>query len=299
MCGFWNETMPAEQIITSEEYVNQFMSAFNEFNLQRYHALSLYNAGSLLNEKEMPFSALEEIFCFISKKLPNLKQLIIESRLEYITKEKLEILQKILGNNIRLAVGIGFESQNDIVRNFLINKGVSKRRFEKVIDLTNSLNIQSIVYLILKPPFLTEREGIEDAIESTKYLSALKVSQINYETMTIEDNTLVNILYEKGYYHPPWLWSVIEILKRVHPFAKPFLTPLKYITEALDTPKNCLICTKLAKEKIYEKYCSDFSLSHFENFECTCKSEWLKITREQENTLSLGKRAMNILNTIA
>lgn len=297
MCGFWNETTQGKTIITAEEFVTQFKNVLSAHDLKSYASLSLYNAGSFLNEQEIPFSAAEEIFSLVSEKLPNLRQLIIESRVENISEEKLRALQKILGTDIRLSIGIGFESQNDVIRNLILNKGVSKRHFEKCIEITNALNIQPIAYLMIKPPFLTEAEAIEDAVESAKYLNKVGVREIHYETMTIEDNTFVNMLYDRGYYKLPWLWSIAEILKRVHPSVKPFLTPLSYIAKAKDAPKNCSLCSEAVKGKIYEKYCSDFSLSHFDELDCTCKQEWQKVIQEK-SALPLEDKALKILSDL-
>jgi radical SAM enzyme (TIGR01210 family) len=294
MCGFWTETTQNKSIITGNEFVNQFRNAMIEHNLQKYVSLSMFNAGSLLQEKEIPFSAVEEIFFLIKGNLQGLRQLFIETRVEHITEEKLKRLKEILGNNIQLTVGMGFESYDDTIRNLIINKGVSKGRLEKCVELLKCLDINSMVYLIIKPPFLTEQESIEDVIDSTRYLVKIGVSHIGYETMTVEDNTLLNVLYEQGYYELPWLWSIIEILNRVNPFCKPILTPLSYITDSKDVPKNCPVCTNTIKARIYRDYCSDFDITHFSNLDCNCKSVWLQMINDK-NPLSLEERAYKIL----
>jgi len=295
MCGFWEETTQFKVRVSAADFVTQFTKALDDHHLGSYPVLSLYNAGSLLQEEETPFSAVEEICHLIARQLPELKRLIIESRVEYITREKLLSLQKILGSQTQLALGIGFESENDLVRNVLVNKGASKRVFERVVDLTSSLDIHSIVYLLVKPPFLTEREAIEDVVNSCRYVSDVGVREINLETMTVEAKTLVSTLHEKGLYALPWLWSIVEVLERTAAFADPFLTPFSYIAESVATPRNCRLCSERVIDRIYNQYCSDFDRSHLVGLHCACKSEWLRATSETSSS-DLHTRALDMLD---
>jgi archaeosine synthase beta-subunit len=294
MCGFWSETAQFKRPITHQNFVNQFVDVLQTHELQKYPVLSLYNAGSLLAEPEIPFSAVEEIMGLVARKLPDLKRVIIESKVEYVDKEKLRTLKNILGNRTQLALAIGFESQDDTVRNLCINKGCSKKLFENCIEFTGSEGLHSIVYLILKPPFLTEREAIDEAVASTKYVSRVGVSEINYETMTVESDTFVNLLYTQGQYRLPWLWSVADILKQVRPIATPFLTPFRYIVDSIDTPKNCALCTGSMVERIYQRYCADFDVSHFENVTCPCKGRW-QAELDRDDSRSIPERVLNVL----
>lgn len=294
MCGFWSETAQFKRFITRRNFVNQFVDVLQTHELQKYPVLSLYNAGSFLAEQEIPFSAVEEIMGLIVEKLPDLKRVIIESKVEYVEKEKLRALKKILGNRTQLALAVGFESQDDTVRNLCISKGCTKRQFENAIELTRSDGLHSIVYLILKPPFLTEREAVDEAVASTRYVHRVGVSEINYETMTIESDTFINLLYAEGLYTLPWLWSVAEILKQVRPLATPFLTPFRYIADSIDTPKNCPLCTRAMVDSIYQDYCADFDVSHFANVACSCRGDWQR-EMDRQDSRSIPERVLSSL----
>jgi hypothetical protein len=294
MCGFWNETAQFGRPITHQNFINQFADVLQTHELRKYPVLSLYNAGSFLVEQEIPFSAVEEIMSLVAKELPDLKRVIIESKVEDADKEKLRTLKRILGNRTQLALAVGFESQDDTVRNLCINKGCTRKQFENCIEFTRSDELHSIVYLILKPPFLTEREAIDEAVASTRYVCRVGVSEVNYETMTVESDTFVNLLYSHGQYKLPWLWSVGEILKQVRPIATPFLTPFRYIVDSIDTPKNCPLCTRAMVENIYQKYCADFEVSHFENATCPCKEDWQR-ELDREDSRSIPERVLSFL----
>ncbi len=294
MCGFWSETAQFGRTITHQNFVNQFVDVLRTHDLRKYPVLSLYNAGSFLVEQEIPFSAVEAITRLIAQELPDLKRVIIEGKVEDADREKLRALKRILGDRTQLALAVGFESQDDTVRGLCINKACTKKQFENCIELTRSEGLHSIVYLILKPPFLTEREAIDEAVASTRYVCRAGVSEVNYETMTVESDTFVNLLYQRGEYRLPWLWSVGEILKQVRPIATPFLTPFRYIADSIDTPKNCPLCTKTMVENIYQKYCADFDVAHFENATCVCKADWQREV-EREDPRSIPERVLSFL----
>ena len=209
-------------------------------------------------------------------------------------RDKLRRLRNILGDRTQLALAVGFESQDDTVRNLCINKGCTRKQFENSVELTRSEGLHSIVYLILKPPFLTEREAVDEAVASTRYVREVGVNEVNFETMTIESNTFVNQLYAQGLYTLPWLWSVAEILERVRPIATPFLTPFRYIADSIDTPKNCPKCTRSVIDGIYQKYCADFDVAHFSSLTCSCKADWQR-EMERVDSRSIPERVLSAL----
>ena len=298
MCGFWNETSQQKDKdrVKAEDFISQFKGALKAFNLSRYPILSIYNAGSAFNEEEIPFEALETIFRMISK-IPAIKQIILESRVEYVTKNKVRQLKNIIAGK-DLIIGAGLESSNDTIRELCINKGLPIKRFEEYIELSKSLGMNSRIYVLIKPPFLTEMEAIEDVVGTTRYLYDLGVSDIHYETTTIEKNTLVHILFNKRLYQMPWLWSIVEIINRVSPFAKPFLSPFRYIVDAQGIAHNCTLCNNRVTHALLDDYCSSFDLSRLEKLDCSCKSRWLEeIMKPAE--LSLEERVLKILSELS
>ena len=296
MCGFWNETSQQKDRVKAEDFVSQFKGALKAFNLSRYPVLSIYNAGSAFNEEEIPFEALESIFRMISK-IPTIKQIILESRIEYVTKDKIRQLKNIIYGK-DLIIGAGLESSNDTIRELCIHKGLPRKRFEQYIELSKSIGMNPRIYVLIKPPFLTEMEAIEDVVGTTRYLYDLGVSDIHYETTTIEENTLVHILFNKEFYQLPWLWSIVEIINRVSPFAKPFLSPFRYIVDAQGVAHNCRLCTNKVTHALLDDYCLRFDLSCLKKLECSCKSRWLEeIMKPAE--LPLEERVLKILSELS
>jgi radical SAM enzyme (TIGR01210 family) len=293
MCGFWAETSQMENKIEADNFVNQFEDILKRVDIRHYPLLCVYNAGSILNEKEVPFEALEKIVNIISQ-IPEIQQVALESRIEYIQSDKLLRLKKILKNK-HLVIGIGLESANDSIRNICIHKGLNKKSFERKIELAHSIDVETAIYILIKPLFLTEAEAIEDAVNSTKYLLKLDIKNIHYETMTIEDYTLAHTLFRRGLYQLPWLWSIIEIIEQVSPMIKPFVSPFSYIREAEALPHNCDYCTEFVKKALLEDYCSSYDLSRLRSLNCTCRSLWLK-ELEKKDELPVEERVLKTIS---
>ena len=296
MCGFWNETSQQRDTVKADDFISQFQGALGTLNLSQYPILSIYNAGSAFNEEEIPFGALESMFRTISE-IPTMRQIILESRIEYVTKDKVRQLKNII-NGKDLIIGAGLESSNDTIRELCIHKGLPKKRFEQYIEMSKSLGMNSRIYVLIKPPFLTEGEAIEDVVGTTKYLCDLGVRDIHYETTTIEDNTLVRVLFNKRLYQLPWLWSIVEIINRVSSFANPFLSPFRYIVDARGVAHNCALCDDKVTRALLEDYSSSFDLSGIKSLDCSCKSRWLEAIAEPAD-YPLEERVLKILSGLS
>ena len=238
----------------------------------RFQILGLYNAGNLLNESEMPFDALEKI-CLLISQNPHIKRISIESKPEYIDAEKLRRISAILQGK-EIEIGMGLETLNAKVRDLCINKPYSRRLLEKKVDLMFSLGIIPKAYLLLKPPFLTEKEAIDDFLSSYQQLHQMGIHRIDCETMTIEDHTLVHLLWQKNLYRTPWLWTIIYLLEQLKE-SKIYFTPFRYIVNSLAIAKNCEQCSQLVKNSIFNYQEGKLSLEELVKLDCSCKADWL------------------------
>ncbi len=238
----------------------------------RFQILGLYNAGNLLNESEMPFNALEKICLRISQN-PHIKRISIESKPEYIDAEKLKRIAFILQGK-EIEIGMGIETLNEKVRDLCINKPYSRRLLEKKVELMLNLGVIPKAYLLLKPPFLTEQESIDDFLSSYRQLHQMGIHRIDCETMTVEDHTLVHLLWQKGLYRTPWLWTIIYLLEQLKE-SKIYFTPFRYIVNSLAIARNCAQCSEHVKNSIFDYQEGKLSLEELVKLDCSCKADWL------------------------
>ncbi len=271
MCGFYAATSTGRPIST-EEYQEQVRDVFSKHDPQSFQIIGLYNAGNILNEDEMPFEALEKI-CVLFSQNPFIKRLSIESRPEFIDVEKLKRISSILkGKEIEL--GIGVETLNEKVKDLCINKPCANELLQQKVDILLGIGIVPKAYLLLKPPFMTEKEAIDDFILSYSKLNLMGVHRIDCETMTVQKHTLVYQLWKENYYRTPWLWSIINLLEQMQGFPL-YFTPFRYIVNAVDIAHNCDKCSDSIKKDIFDYQDGHLSSEELFSRECDCKKDWI------------------------
>jgi radical SAM enzyme (TIGR01210 family) len=233
--------------------------------------LTIYNAGSFLNDAEVPSSVQVNIFEDISLH-PTVRKVLVETRPEYVTLEKVSILQSALRGKT-LQVAIGLEVASDWVRKHCVNKGFSRRTFETAVKNLKRLEVEVLAYVLLKPPYLSEKEAIEEAIKSVEYSFNLGIDSVAVESVFVQEGTLVHRHFLDGHYRPPYLWSILEVVRNCHDLGPVFIGGFKDHPPPIAIPSNCGLCDAAIKEAfdIYNKTLDVASLS---DVGCPCRREW-------------------------
>lgn len=217
MCGYINDSYL--QKINHNHIFNQFEFAFQskleQINSdQDNYILKIFNSGSFFDDNEISEQIREKIYKKIAD-FDKLKEIVVESRPEYISKEKLEAMQNFLKNKY-IEVAIGLETVNDKIRNQYINKGLLYEAFLKAVQICKELKFGIRVYLLFKPPFLNEYAAIDDCLNSIEKLIDLKVNTISINPINIQKDTLVELLWLQNRYRPPWFYSLFKCLVKAN-----------------------------------------------------------------------------------
>ncbi|MGL4670020.1 MAG: archaeosine biosynthesis radical SAM protein RaSEA [Methanobacteriaceae archaeon] len=238
--------------------------------------IKLFASGSFLNPAEIPITARNEILEILAIR-NDIKEIVIESRPEYINETVINDVFNIIGNKL-FEISIGLESSDDDIRDNKINKGFSKADFEKAINTIKSMksqyNIKSKAYILVKPILVDENEAIKTAIDTAKYCEELGVDRVSFCPVTIHKGTLIENLWRKGAYNPPWIWTTIEIITQVR---KEVNIPSFMDTSGFGSrrgPYNCKKCNSDLKNLIIESNLSQ-SVNELSDFDCECKSKWI------------------------
>ncbi|MFW9957936.1 MAG: archaeosine biosynthesis radical SAM protein RaSEA [Candidatus Odinarchaeota archaeon] len=197
---------------TAEEFFLQFQTAMSQLEkLDSPLSVKIYTSGSFLDSDEIPQETRNRILQAISVD-DRIKEVVLESRPEYVTGVVLTDVRRILGDRV-VELGIGLESSSDFVRSICINKNFNLDSFRESLLVGKKHKIGTRAYVLLKPPFMTERSALLDAQKTVTDAISLGVTTISLNPVNVQRNTLVESLWEKGKYRPPWLWSVVEVLR--------------------------------------------------------------------------------------
>ncbi|MFX1419724.1 MAG: archaeosine biosynthesis radical SAM protein RaSEA [Promethearchaeota archaeon] len=215
MCGYYLDAVAGN--VSTNQLINQFDTVYNdkmnEINQDSYnYVLKIFNSGSFLDDNEIS----KEVRNYIYKKISNIdkiKEIVVESRIEYITSEKLEEIREFFDKKY-FEIAIGLETVDDYIRNNYINKGVLLKDFKLALKKCKEYGIGVKVYLLLKPPFLNEQAAIDDCSNSIRTLINLGVNSLSINPMNIQRGTLVEYLWFQNRYRPPWFYSLFKCLKK-------------------------------------------------------------------------------------
>lgn len=271
MCSYITDS-PLEKV-SSSDLIDIFKELIGRHDIKPKTVVKIFVSGSFLNEEELPEDARNEILKILNNE-ENIEEIVIESRPEFVREKVLKECCSLLQDKV-FEVSIGLESSSDYIKKYKINKGFLNKDFEMAVNLIKKLKpdykITSKAYLFVKPILTSEKEAIEDAVASAQYAEKIGVDRISFCPATIHKGTLMESLWRRGSYQPPWIWSILEIIKRVRSKVK---IPVIMDTSGFGTrrgPFNCKKCNRKFKNLIIE---SNLNQSIPEEFECECKYMW-------------------------
>ncbi len=204
MCRYWHESAD----VTQADILTQLERGLRTSPEEDF-ILKIFTSGSFLDEREISRETRKEIARMVKKK-EKIKKLIVETRPEFINDEKIGDLNIV--EHLELAIGL--ETADDFIRSKYINKGFSFEDYKTAAEVVNESGATVKTYLLLKPPFISEKRAIEDVIKSAA-LVAFYSSTISLNLCNVQKYTPLEDLWKKGYYRPPWLWSAVEAIKEI------------------------------------------------------------------------------------
>ena len=276
MCGFSKKIEQIGGKFSDNDLIILYEVAEIMTTNDRPTDISIYNAGSFINDDEISENVQLKI-CKKVKKHPTIKSLLIESRAEYIADKKILSLKKELSDK-KLIVAIGLEAQDDKIRNVYVKKGMSKQEYEQAIKILKQNNVKIATYILIKPIYLTEKEAIEEAIKSAEYAFSTGSDEVIFESSFIQEDTIMEKLYNEKKFKPPWLWSIIEVVKKTYNLGDIRLGGFNDEPPPIAIPFNCPLCSEKIKNSL-QKYRETNDIELLNNLHCDCKKEWENIIK--------------------
>ena len=277
MCGYVYDS--ARNPPSHDDLMKQFEHALSSCRDKDF-IVKIFTSGSFLDDGEIPALTRTEMLSRLGADA-RVKKVIAETRPEYVTQEKVSEAAAALGKPFEVAIGL--ETSNDLIRKDCINKGFSFSDFVNASNDARKVWATVKAYLLLKPPFLSEGNAINDIInsinETAPYAGTISVNLCN-----VQKGTLVDEMYERGDFRPPWLWSAVEVLKKgkgSNPDTIIMSDPVG--AGSARGPHNCRKCDSDVAEAI-----RIFSVTQdtgiFNGLECECRELWKKVVQFEDLT---------------
>jgi hypothetical protein len=200
MCDLWKNT--TDDTIAIGDIPRQIEWALEKMTSVKH--LKLYNSGSFFDKRAIP----EEDYQEIALLLKGFETVIVESHPRLINEKCLKFRDML---EPELQISMGLETVHpEILRK--LNKQMSVEDFAKAASFLKSQGIPSRAFILLRPPWLNESEGILWAESSIDFAFNAGV-----ECCTVipvrAGNGAMDFLMNNGEFTPPDIHSLEMVLE--------------------------------------------------------------------------------------
>jgi archaeosine synthase beta-subunit len=269
MCGYARDTLGRSA--TPGELAHQLSRALARYRGEPY--VKIYTSGSFLDDREVdPASRAAIVRAFSGRA----RRLLVESLPEFATDTALSPLRSEFGGQLEVALGL--ESTDPVVLARFVHKNAPPSAYLEAADRVRALGIRAKAYLLLKPPYLTESEAIDDVVRSVGE-AAWRFDALSVNPVHIQGGTVVEWLFRRGRYRPPWLWSVVEAL-RLGATQRRSARLVSFPTAGglPRGPHNCGSCDARVLAAIEEASLSQ-RFEPLADLDCACRETWRSAVR--------------------
>jgi hypothetical protein len=246
---------------------------------ERAGLVKIYTSGSFLDEREVGAETRQAI----AETFGDRDRIVVESLPDFVDQAK---LREFTAEGLRTDVAVGLETATDRVRHDCVNKYFDFADFEAACEAAAAVDDAGVkAYLLMKPPFLSEGEAIADMKSSIRRCAAVDgCHTVSMNPTNVQRYTMVDELYFRGGYRPPWLWSVADVLQATADVDAIVVSdPVGHGSDR--GAHNCGECDDRVQKAI-----KDFDLRQdptvFDQVSCDCEGAWDAVV-ERETSYSM------------
>ena len=211
MCDLWQqtttETVPEGAIPTQIEF------ALSQLPVARH--IKLYNSANFFDPGSIPVAD----YPAIARQVRNFETCIVENHPNLCGERTLKFRDLLRNNGVDLEVALGLESVHPDVLPRL-NKQMTLDDFDHAVEFLLTAGIRVRSFVLLRPPFLSEEDGIEWAGRSVQHAFRRGVSACSV-VPTRAGNGIMEQLERDHWFTPPSLAAMEETLERCLAIAAP------------------------------------------------------------------------------
>jgi radical SAM enzyme (TIGR01210 family) len=231
MCDLWKHT--SDERIPTGAIPAQIKFALKELSPAKH--LKLFNSGSFFDPGAIPVEDYPKIASLSS----HFANILVESHTTFIGDKCLEFSRMLQG---QLQVAIGLETVHPEVLPRL-NKGMTLEDFKRSVDFLQSHGITSRAFILLRPPFLSEPEGIEWACRSIDFAFACGVDICSVIPVRSGNGALDKLALDR-YFGEPSIRSLEQVVEYGIGLKKGLVFADLWDLERFSTCQHCFISRK-------------------------------------------------------
>jgi radical SAM enzyme (TIGR01210 family) len=200
MCDLWKNT--TDKPVPHGAIPEQIKFALSSLAPAKH--LKLYNSGSFFDNRAIPEADYPEIASLIE----NFATVTVESHPAFINKNCL-LFRDMIKPALEVAIGLETIHPDILPR---LNKKMDLADFEHSVGFLSAHGITTRAFILLRPPFLTEREGILLAKKSVDY--AFNVGAGTAVIIPVRSgNGALDVLTAENYFKEPDIRSLERVVE--------------------------------------------------------------------------------------
>jgi hypothetical protein len=200
MCDLWKNTtterVPAGAIVAQLDWVLQ--------RLPRVKHVKLYNAGNFFDAQAIPPGDLQGV----AQRLTHFETVIVECHPRLIDDRCLAF-RKMLKPELQVAMGLETVHPDVLPR---LNKRMTLTDFARAVQFLRTNDIRVRAFILLRPPFLDEAQGVEWAKRSLDFAFGVGV-ECCVVIPTRAGNGVMEVLQAQGEFEQPRIRSLEEAVE--------------------------------------------------------------------------------------
>lgn len=203
MCDLWKNTTP--QTVPVGAIPQQIDFALSQLG-GNPEQIKLYNSGSFFDPAAIPLAD----YPAIARTIAFIKNVVVESHPRLIG-EKVLRLRDLLAGTLEVAMGLETIHPQVLPR---LNKKFDLNHFASAVEFLRREKIAVRAFVLVKPPFLDEAEGLEWAVKSAAFAFDCGASVVSL-IPTRAGNGAMEKLMTTGEFAPPRLGTLEKSFEQV------------------------------------------------------------------------------------
>ena len=200
MCDLWRNT--TDQRVPLGAIPQQIDYALERLPAARH--IKLYNSGNFFDRQAIP----PEDYEAIAQRVQTFETVIVENHPRLCGDELLRFRDMIPG---QLEVALGLETVHEQLLAAL-NKQMTLDDYERASRLLTTHGVHVRTFILLRPPFLSEEEGVVWADRSLQFAFDMGV-ECCAVIPTRAGNGMLDQLAQQRQFHPPTMRSMEQVLE--------------------------------------------------------------------------------------
>ena len=200
MCDLWMNT--TDDRVPEGAIPRQIEFALSQLPAARH--VKLYNSGNFFDAQAIPPADYRAI----AERVASFKSVIVENHPKLCTDRCLQF-RDLLEADLEIAIGLETVYPDVLSR---LNKQMTLDDFHSAVDYLRQNDIAVRAFILLKPPFLSEDEGVQWALRSIEWAFSIGIDCCAVIPTRV-GNGIMQRLEQDGLFSSPSLASMEQVLE--------------------------------------------------------------------------------------